>query len=81
MLRLFPRLMLVVGIGMTGAACQGDGYGAPSGYYPRHRVTATHTTTAVTLRLHHSTAMRSLRMAMRSLGRHTTQLTAVAIPR
>ena len=33
MLRLFPRLMLVVGIGMTGAACQGDGYGAPSGYY------------------------------------------------
>jgi hypothetical protein len=33
MLRLFLRLMLVVGIGMTGAACQGDGYGAPSGYY------------------------------------------------
>jgi len=33
MLRLFPRLMLVVGIGMIGAACQGDGYGAPSGYY------------------------------------------------
>ena len=33
MLKLFPRLMLVVGIGMTGAACQGDGYGAPSGYY------------------------------------------------
>jgi hypothetical protein len=25
--------VLVVGIGMTGAACQGDGYGAPSGYY------------------------------------------------
>jgi hypothetical protein len=22
-----------VGVGMTGAACQGDGYGAPSGYY------------------------------------------------
>ena len=33
MLRLFPRLMLVAGIGMTGAACQGDGYGTPSGYY------------------------------------------------
>jgi len=33
MLRLFPRLMVVVGIGMTGAACQGDGYGTPSGYY------------------------------------------------
>ena len=32
MLRLFPRLMLVVGIGMTGAACQDDGYGAPRGY-------------------------------------------------
>ncbi len=33
MLRLFPRLMVVVGIGMTAAACQGDGYGTPSGYY------------------------------------------------
>ncbi|GEP55405.1 hypothetical protein [Reyranella soli] len=33
MLRLFPRLMLVVGIGMIGAACQDDGYGAPRGYY------------------------------------------------
>lgn len=33
MLRLLPRVMLVVGIGMTGAACQGDGYGAPRGYY------------------------------------------------
>jgi hypothetical protein len=33
MLRLFPRLMVVAGIGLTGAACQGDGYGAPSGYY------------------------------------------------
>jgi hypothetical protein len=33
MLRLFPRLMLVVGIGMTGAACQDDGYAAPRGYY------------------------------------------------
>ena len=32
MLRLFPRLMLVVGIGMTGAACQDGGYGAPRGY-------------------------------------------------
>ena len=31
MLRLFPRL--VVGIGITGAACQDDGYGAPRGYY------------------------------------------------
>jgi hypothetical protein len=38
MLRLFPRLMLVVGIGITGAACQPapTGYGNPyynSGYY------------------------------------------------
>jgi hypothetical protein len=33
MSKLFPRLMLVAGIAMTGAACQGDGYGAPSGYY------------------------------------------------
>ncbi len=33
MLRLFPRVMLVVGIGITAAACQGDGYGAPQGYY------------------------------------------------
>jgi hypothetical protein len=33
MLRLFPRLMLVVGIGMTGAACQDDGYPAPRGSY------------------------------------------------
>ena len=33
MLKLFPRLMLVVGIGITGAACQDDGYGAPRGYY------------------------------------------------
>ena len=33
MLRLFLRPVLVVGIGMTGAACQGDGYAAPSGYY------------------------------------------------
>jgi hypothetical protein len=27
------RLMLVVGIGMTGAACQDDGYAAPRGPY------------------------------------------------
>lgn len=33
MLRFFLRLVLVGGIGMIGAACQGDGYGAPSGYY------------------------------------------------
>jgi hypothetical protein len=26
--------MLVVGIGMTGAACQDNGYAAPRGYYP-----------------------------------------------
>ena len=32
MSRLFLRLMLVVGIGMTGAACQDDGYAAPRGY-------------------------------------------------
>src|SRR5260370_40879888 len=33
MSRLFLRLMLVVGIGMTGAACLDDGYAAPRGYY------------------------------------------------
>ena len=33
MSRLFLRLMLVVGIGMTGAACQDDGNAAPRGYY------------------------------------------------
>jgi hypothetical protein len=33
MLRIFPRLMLVVGMGMTGVACQDDGYGAPRGDY------------------------------------------------
>lgn len=32
MLKLFQRLMLVVTIGMTGAACQN--YAAPGGYYP-----------------------------------------------
>ena len=32
MSRLFLRLMLVAGIGMTGAACQDGGYGAPRGY-------------------------------------------------
>ena len=33
MLRLFPSLMLVVGIGITGAACQDDGNAPPRGYY------------------------------------------------
>ncbi len=33
MLRLPLRLAVVAAIGMTGAACQGDQYGAPSGYY------------------------------------------------
>jgi hypothetical protein len=33
MLRLILRAMFVVGIGVTGTACQGDGYGTPSGYY------------------------------------------------
>jgi hypothetical protein len=32
MSKLFPRLILVVGIGMAAAACQDDGYGAPRGY-------------------------------------------------
>lgn len=34
MSKLFLRVALVVGIGMTGAACQDDGYGAPRGAYP-----------------------------------------------
>jgi hypothetical protein len=33
MSRLFLRLILVAGAGMTAAACQGDGYGTPTGYY------------------------------------------------
>ncbi len=33
MLKLFPKLMLVVGIGITGAACQEDGNAPPRGYY------------------------------------------------
>ncbi len=33
MLKLFPRLALVAGIGVTAAACQGDNYAAPRGYY------------------------------------------------
>ena len=41
MSRLFLRLMLVVGIGMTAAACQDDGYGAPRGYYQPQPARAT----------------------------------------
>jgi hypothetical protein len=33
MLKLFLKLLLVVGIGVTGAACQDDGSAAPRGYY------------------------------------------------
>src|SRR3982751_4719375 len=33
MLKLILTPMLVVGIGMTAAACQDDSYGAPQGYY------------------------------------------------
>ncbi|HZX86785.1 MAG TPA: hypothetical protein VFF19_24655 [Reyranella sp.] len=33
MSKLFLRLVLVAGIGMTAAACQQDGYGTPTGYY------------------------------------------------
>ena len=33
MSKLFLRLILVIGTGLTAAACQGDGYGAPSGAY------------------------------------------------
>lgn len=33
MLRLFPKLMVVVGIGIAGAACQDDSVAAPRGYY------------------------------------------------
>ena len=31
MSKLFLRLMLVAAVGMTAAACQDDGYGAPRG--------------------------------------------------
>jgi hypothetical protein len=33
MLKLFPKLMLVLGVGLTGAACVDDGNAAPRGYY------------------------------------------------
>lgn len=33
MLTTFARLTLVAGMGLAAAACQGDGYGAPSGAY------------------------------------------------
>ena len=33
MSRLFPKLMLVAGIAITGAACVEDGSAAPRGYY------------------------------------------------
>lgn len=33
MLKLFPKLMLVAAIGITGAACQDDGNAPPRGYY------------------------------------------------
>lgn len=33
MLRLLPKLLVVTGIGMAAAACQGDSYPAPRGYY------------------------------------------------
>lgn len=33
MLKFVPRLMLVAGIGITGAACQDDGNAPPRGYY------------------------------------------------
>lgn len=33
MLKVFSRLTLLVGIGLSGAACQGDGYGQPQGAY------------------------------------------------
>jgi hypothetical protein len=33
MSKLFLRLMLVAAVGMTAAACQDDGYGAPRGAY------------------------------------------------
>ena len=32
MSKQFLRLILVAGLGMTAAACQGDGYGQPTGY-------------------------------------------------
>ena len=31
----FLNVMLVVGVGLTGAACQDPGYGAQRGYYPQ----------------------------------------------
>ena len=81
MSRLFLRLILVAGVGMTAAACQGDSYGTPSGYYrSRHRATISRRQPTIsphpptTLQLNHG-------MAMRSLRRTTTRRTAVAIPR
>lgn len=36
MLTTFAKLVLVAGIGMAAAACQGDGYGQPTGYQPAY---------------------------------------------
>ncbi len=36
MLTTFARLTLVAGMGLAAAACQGDGYGQPSGYQPAY---------------------------------------------
>lgn len=36
MLTTFARLVLVGGIGLAAAACQGDGYGPPTGYQPAY---------------------------------------------
>ena len=36
MLTTFARLVLVGGIGLAAAACQGDGYGQPTGYQPAY---------------------------------------------
>ncbi len=62
MLRLFPRLMLVAGIGMTGAACQDDGVRRTrAATISRHRRAPA--IAATIPHLLHGMAIRSLRRA------------------
>ena len=81
MSRLFLRLMLVVGIGMTGAACQDDGYAAPRGYYqPAPRLQQPATTAATQPVLQQRVRSCSITVWLFAACAEL-QPTAVAIPR
>ena len=85
MSRLFLRLMLVVGIGMTGAACQDDGNAAPRGYYqPAPGYSNPYYNSGYApapSRYGYSQPAPNYNSPISSELRRTTRLTAVAIPR